>query len=251
MATNLLMADREDHAYVYFDIENSGLEFRESPAEFFDEGSRLPLYEVVFTMNERTAPFSSWHFRQGITAENTKAPYPEYRIGDLWTPHPDPAKASYVFKFVGRTDDTFTLSSTLNIHPGPVERAIGAHPSAKGVMVVGNQRRQPAVLIEVREGVDRTDRVADEIWDSVVQAANTSMPAHATIKRTHITLVPTGSFIRTPIGKIMRKKTEAKYADLIESIYQKYGDEWQGKQGRFNSITATTEITVEISESIE
>lgn len=94
-------------------------------------------------MSEKTAPYASWHVRQGITPENTKGPYPEFRPGDLWTPHPDPEKSSYVFEFVGRTDDTFSLSSASNIHPGPIERAISAHPKAVGggwVMIVVDNR---------------------------------------------------------------------------------------------------------------
>lgn len=250
MATGVLRADSEDHAYVYFDTVNTGIEFRKSSAEFFDEGSQLPLYELVFTMNEETAHYATWHVRQGITPENTKPPYPEYRIGDLWTPHPDPAKASYVFRFVGRTDDTFTLSSASNIHPGPVETAIGSHPQARGVLVVGNQRRQPAALIEVADGVEPTQELADDMFESVIQPANDKMPTHATIKRTHVALVPNGSFFRTPmLGKIIRRKTEGKFSDLIHQMYREFGDQWQGRQGRFNSITARTEIRIEVTEA--
>lgn len=253
MATSLLMADPQDHAYVYFDTEHTGIVFRPSPAEFFDteSGARLPLYEVVFTMDEKTAPCASWHFRQGITPANTPPPYPEYRIGDLWTPHPDPAKASYVFKFAGRTDDTFTLSSASNIHPGPVERAIGAHPAAKAVLVVGDQRRQPAALVELVDGAAAPSRaLADDIFEAVVAPANANMPAHATIRRTHLALVPAGSFVRTPgLGKVVRRATVARNAEVIEAMYREHGDQWQAKQGRFNSITATTEIKVEVSES--
>lgn len=252
MASGLLKADREDHAYIYFDTVNTGIEFRKSEAELFDDGSQLPVYEMVLTMNEDTAPWASWHARQGITPENTKPPYPEFHPGDLFTPHPDPEKASYVFKFVGRTDDTFTLSSASNIHPGPIETAIGAHPKAGGVMIVGNQRRQALALIEVAAGVEPSGDTADEFWKTVIQAANANMPAYATITRTHVALVPPGSLIRTPIGKVTRKKTEAKFADLIESVYQEYGDKWQGQRYcRLSTILATTSISVEVSESAE
>lgn len=200
-------------------------------------------------MDEKTAPYAPWHVRQGMTLENTPKPYPEYHIGDLWTPHPDPAKSSFVFKFAGRTDDTFTLSSASNIHPGPVERAIGAHPLIRGVLVVGNRRRQPAALIEVAEEFAPTRDLADDIFEAVVQPANEKMPLHATIKRTHIALIPAGGLLRTPIGKVVRRKSEAKFAELIEGMYAEFGDQWQGKQRGFSGITATTEIKVEVSES--
>lgn len=270
MATALLQADPEDHAYVYFDTQHTGITFRPSPAEFFDTatGARLPLFEVVFTMDDATAPYASWHFRQGWTPATLKAKaaaakqqleaYPEYRIGDLFTPHPDPAKAAYVFRFVGRTDDTFTLSSASNIHPGPVERAIGAHPRIQGVVVIGDQRRQPAALVELlptppssSSSDSSFETLADDIFETVVRPANANMPAHATIRRTHLALLPAGSFVRTTTGlaKIVRNKTVAKNADVIARLYREHGDQWQAKQGRFNSITATTEIKVEVSES--
>lgn len=294
MATSLLVADPQDHAYVYFDTKHTGIVFRPSPVEFFDPSmktnnnnnnnnntpTRLPLFEVVFTMTDETSPYASWHFRQGLTPKTLghPPPYPEYRIGDLWTPHPDPAKASYVFRFVGRTDDTFTLSSASNIHPGPVEAAIVAHPAVQGVLVVGDGRRQPAALMELvptptittssssssssstehkDEDEDLEDlkdldleKLADDIFTTVVQPANANMPAHATLRRTHLALVPAGAFVRTPgLGKIVRRTTVARHAAAIDALYRAHGDQWQAKQGRFNSITATTEIKVEVSES--
>lgn len=252
MAPGLLKADREDHTYVCFDTVHTGNTFRESPVQVFENGSQVPVYELVLTMSEETAPYASWHFRQGITPDNTKPPYPEFRPGDLWAPHPDPEKASYVFKFIGRIDDTFTLSSASNIHPGPIERAISAHPKAGGVMIVGNQRRQPLALIEVAQGVDPSGDAADEIWESVIQDANANMPAHATITRTHVVLVQPGCLVRTPVGKIIRKKTEAKLLDLIEGVYREFGDVWQGtKYGRQSTILATTSISVEVTDSSE
>lgn len=297
MATALLEADPQDHAYVYFDTHHTGVAFRPSPAEFFDvtnttgtAGGRLPLFELVLTMDDETAPYASWHFRQGWTPETWRqqhgagTPYPEYRIGDLWTPHPDPAKAGYAFRFVGRVDDTFTLSSASNIHPGPVERAVAAHPRVQGVVVVGDGRRQPAALVELRpprsprsppldldgeknkpggahslshehddDDVDDLERLADDIFDAVVRPANANMPAHATLRRTHLALVPAGALVRTANGfaKVVRQATIAKHAGLIDALYRDHGDQWQAKQGRFNSITATTEIKVEVVSSQE
>lgn len=252
MSPGLLKAEREDHAYVYFDTVHTGIEFRKSTVEVFERGYLVPVYELVLTMNDKTAPYASWHVRQGMTLDNTSRPYPEYRPGDLWTPHPDPRKTSYVFKFFGRTDDTFTLSSASNIHPGPIERAISAHPKVAGVMVVGNQRRQPLALVEVAEGVEPSGRAADEIWEGVVCAANANMPAHATITRTHVALVRPGCLVRTPVGKVIRKRTEARLAGVVECVYREFGDVWQGARPRYGStILATTSISVKVTGSSE
>lgn len=116
-------------------------------------------------------------------------------------------------------------------------------------MIVGNQRRQPLALIEVAESADLNTALRDDIWESVIEPANANMPAHATITRTHVALVPHASFARTPIGKIIRRKTEATFADVINKVYEGFGDQWQGRQGRFSSITATTQITVEVTDS--
>lgn len=46
MAPGLVKADREDHADVYFDTVHTGSEFRESQVEVFEEGSKVPVYEI-------------------------------------------------------------------------------------------------------------------------------------------------------------------------------------------------------------
>lgn len=114
---------------------------------------------------------------------------------------------------------------------------------------MGNdRRRQPLALIKVTGGVEPP---ATPQTTSVIRDANANMPAQAIITRNHVALVAPGCLVRTPVGKINRKKTEAKLADLIEGVYREFGDMWQGKYGRMSSIVATTSITVEVTESSE
>ncbi|RYP76208.1 hypothetical protein DL769_003679 [Monosporascus sp. CRB-8-3] len=241
-----LEASNEDAAYVFFDTVNGAIEFRKLDAEYFaDDGSLTDIYEIVLTMKPESAHLSAWHARQGITAES-KPPYPEHRMGDLWTPHPDPKKAKYAWRFAGRMDDLVTFSTGINMQPGPMERAVTADNLVSAALVVGTNRQQPLLLVELAQGVQPED--ASGIWEAVVRPQNVKVPAHTRIAHTHILYIPAGGFVRTPKGSVGRKQTERKFAKEIDAVYEKFGDKWQDGNERFGSIVHTLDLKVELSE---
>ncbi|RYO79002.1 hypothetical protein DL762_008392 [Monosporascus cannonballus] len=242
-------SSNEDAAYVFFDTVHGAIEFRKLDAEHFaDDGSLTDIYEIVLTMKPESAHLSGWHARQGITAES-KPPYPEHRMGDLWTPHPDPKKAKYAWRFAGRIDDLVTLSTGVNMHPGPMETAVVADNLVGAAMVVGRNHQQPLLLVELAQGVQPND--ASGFWEAVVQPQNVKVPAHARISRTHILYIPAGGFVRTPKGSVDKKKTERMFAKEIDAVYEKFGDKWQDGNERFGSIVHTLDLKVEHSEGVE
>ncbi|RYP43923.1 hypothetical protein DL768_009554 [Monosporascus sp. mg162] len=244
-----LEGGNEDAAYVFFDTVNGGVEFRKLDAEHVaDDGSLTDVYEMVLIMKPELAHLSGWHARQGITAKS-KPPYPEHRMGDLWTPHPDPKKAKYAWHFVGRVDDLVTFSTGVNMHPGPMEKAVTADNLVGAAMVVGRNRQQPLLLVELAEGVQPKD--ASGLWEAVVQPQNVKAPAHARISPTHMLYIPAGGFVRTPKGSVGKKQTERKFAKEIDAVYQRFGDKWQDGYERFGSITHTLDVKVELSEGVK
>ncbi|RYP38849.1 hypothetical protein DL767_002411 [Monosporascus sp. MG133] len=246
-APPLLEGSNEDAAYVFFDTVNGGVEFRKLDAEHVaDDGSLTDVYEMVLTMKPESAHLAGWHARQGITAES-KPPYPEHRMGDLWTPHPDPKKAKYAWRFAGRIDDLVTFSTGVNMQPGPMERAVSADNLVSAAMVVGRNRQQPLLLVELAQGVQPKD--ASGLWEAVVQPQNAKVPAHARISRTHIVYIPAGGFVRTPKGSVGKKQTERKFAKEIDAVYEKFGDKWQDGCERFGSITRTLDVKHIVSSS--
>lgn len=205
----VLRATPDEHGYAVFDLEYSGVVFRDAKTSFREEnGNVVPLYEPWFTLTEKSAPYAVWHQRQGIVPgrPGVKEPYPEFATGDLWTPHPDPERASYVWRFIGRTDDLITFATGINVHPGPMESAILRHALVRGAMLVGNGRQQAVGLIELAEAVkaEDEDEAGTRIWEEVIEPQNELIQSHGRISRTHLTVLPAGSFIRTPKGNQFR-----------------------------------------------
>jgi hypothetical protein len=238
-----LVADNADAAYVHFDMVYSGIDFRRTEADYLEDGSKLPLYEMVFTRTSKSARYAVWHFVQGIPL-TAAPPYPEYANGDLWTPHPDPKKARFAWRFIGRKDDLISLSTGVNLHPGPMERAVSADQRVRSALLLGSRRRQPILLVELVEG--ETPTTAASLWDDVVQAANTRASAHGRVLKPYTLLFPTGAFERTVKGSVMRKKTERKFADEINHVYDTFGDQWQ-EGSRYGSIMQTTDVEVKVT----
>lgn len=246
-----LEADNEDAAYVFFDMDYSGLEFRKvsmGPEEEERSSGEPPMYEMVFTMSPQTAPYACWHALNNHRLE-AGPPYPEYAIGDLWTPHPDPEKAAYAWKFVGRSDDLLQLSPGINLHPGTMERLISSQGVVSGVLVLGNGHQQPVALVELAEG--KTEADAADLWDDYISPHNEEVPAQGVITRSHVIFVPSGSFLRTTKGSVIRRQTEHKFHDLIESVYKEHGDVWQDRHRRYGSIVATFDMKVESTPHTE
>lgn len=266
LAPPQLVADNEDYSYVFFDPVYSGIEFRDVATTYAaEDGSQVPLYEMVFTITPAMAPVASWHANNGVDIAAVaagKAPpggpaeaYPELRIGDIWTPHPDPAKARYAWRFVGRIDDIISFSSGVNYHPGPMEKLIRAHGAVSEALVLGSGRQQPVALVELRarEGEFAEEDVRDEIWASCVQRGNAIVPAHGKVSRTHIIILPAGGFVRTMKGNVVRKQTGLRFSGAVDGVYAAFGDEWQDGQKRYGSISKSVslEVSVEVQDGTE
>lgn len=247
-----LTADNEDYDYVYFNtflgtchfhpVENTGCLSNTSDSQ--------QLYELVMKTTEAAAPIASWHAHQNIDPSTAPPPYPEWHTGDLWTPHPDPQKAAFAWKFMCRKDDLISFSTGVNGNPTPLERAItDTAERIRAAIVVGDMHQQSVAVLELAEGVDATNAegLAAELWEAHVRPANALAQTHVRVARTHVLLVPAGAFVRTAKGSVVRNKTRAKLARAIEGVYERWGDEWHDAKDRYGSISQTTSITVEVA----
>jgi hypothetical protein len=199
----VLVAKPDEHGYAIFDLENSGIVFRDAKVTYHtEEGIDVPLYEPYFTLTPKSAPYSVWHLCRGITPESQTPPYPEYSAGDLWTPHPDPKRAHYVWRFVGRTDDLITFGTGVNLHPGPIESAILKDKLVQAALLVGAGRKQTTLLVELAQGVEPNDEARERIWEEAIEPGNQQIQTHGRISKTHVVLLPAGSFVRTPKGEL-------------------------------------------------
>ncbi|ROW01433.1 hypothetical protein VPNG_07604 [Cytospora leucostoma] len=267
LAPPQLVADNEDYSYVFFDPVYSGIEFRDAATTYAaEDGSEVPLYEMVFTITPEVAPVASWHANNGVDIDAVAArkgppggaagkKHPELRIGDIWTPHPDPAKARFAWRFIGRVDDIITFSSGVNYHPGPMEKLIKGHGAVSEALVLGRGHQQPVALIELHaeEGEFAAEDIKDEIWVSCIDPGNSIVPAHGKVSYTHIIILPAGSFIRTMKGNVIRKQTGREFSGAIDGVYAEFGDEWQDGQRRYGSISKSIslEVSVEVQDGTE
>lgn len=266
LAPPQLVAENEDYTYVLFDPVYSGIDFRDVDTTYAaEDGSEIPLYEMVFTISQETAPVASWHANRGIdvaavaagkaSSGKTGGKYPELRIGDVWTPHPDPTKAQFAWRFIGRIDDIISFSSGVNYHPGPMEKMIHREEIVSEVLVLGTGHRQPVALIQLhaKEGEFDAEEVKAELWESCIEPGNSIIPAHGRLSYSHVVIFPAGSFVRTLKGNVIRKQTERKFLGTLDSIYAKFGDEWQDGRDRYGSISKSVslEVSVEIQDKTE
>ncbi|POS78668.1 hypothetical protein DHEL01_v202945 [Diaporthe helianthi] len=249
LAAVQLEADREDYAYNYFDVFSDGYEFRrmDDTGYVSEEGDSKDLYELVMKITERSAPIASWHARQNIHPSTTKPPLPEWLTGDLWTPHPDPAKSAFAWRFVCRKDDLISFSTGVTGHPAALERSITAADQVSSAILIGNKHQQPLALVELVAGVEPSPELSKLLWEQTIEPANGKVLTHIRVAKTHVVLVPANGFVRTPKGNIVRKHTEEKFKGLIEELFEKHGDKWQEAKERYGSISQSTEITVEIN----
>ncbi|KUI55865.1 Acyl-CoA synthetase family member 2, mitochondrial [Cytospora mali] len=248
LAPPQLESDNADYEYTHFDVFTEGYEFRQIKDTGYvsETGEAKDLYEFVMKTSEKAAPTASWHAAQGIHPSTTSPPYPEWQTSDLWTPHPDPAKAAYAWKFVCRRDDLISFSTGVSGHPAPIERAIHESDKVHSVILIGSEHRQALALIELAGGYEPSPELASKLWEEVIEPANEKAQAHIRVARTHVLLLPAGSFVRTAKGSVVRTLVEAKFKDRIAEVFEKYGDKWQDAKERYGSISQSTEITVEI-----
>lgn len=175
---------------------------------------------------------------QGIRSLSCNFPdVEEWHTRDLFRPHPT---KSNLWRFHGRTDDIIVLSNGEKFNPSPSEAIIAGHYLLSGAIIVGLAKFQPALLVELRDGVDLpAEAVIEDIWPSIEQA-NGQAPGHARIVRSMIAVAnATKRFERAGKGTVIRKMTAEKFESEIEAVYS---DDNLG--GRGPVLAATDDLGV-------
>jgi len=155
------------------------------------------------------------------------------------------------FLFVtDRKKDLIVTSGGINIAPQVIENLLRADPLVSQAMVYGDRRPYPVALVSVEREVlarfarargllstdyaqhTRNPEVLDQV-QRIVDDKNEQLPSYARIKK--VAVLPadlseeTGEL--TPTQKVKRKLVAEKYADLLESLYQRPAAE-TGRPGR-------------------
>jgi hypothetical protein len=100
--------------------------------------------------------------------------------------------------------------------------------------MVGDRRKQPALILELREPLDKEEAL-ERIWPSVVEE-NTVAPSVGQIAKTHILFASAEKpFVRVAKGTVQRRLTAGLYKDEIDELYAKNGDERASLVARVSS----------------
>ncbi|KAM0476242.1 hypothetical protein ACHAPX_006659 [Trichoderma viride] len=199
-----LVVPREDWHWFCFH-PYSGFEFKE-----LEEGT----YEHWVHRNEH------WPLFQGIFQT-----FPEkdsVNFKDLYRRHPS---KSYLWAFKGRSDDLVVLSNGYKISPLETEASITIHPAIMGCLIFGTGKPQAGLLIELKDGYEKTDELLDSIWDAVKQANSQSRHKDQLLRDFVTFSEPDKPFVRTDKGTIKRPATLALYEDYIDRFYGSRSDE--------------------------
>ncbi|KAK6220575.1 putative NRPS-like protein biosynthetic cluster [Pestalotiopsis sp. IQ-011] len=144
-----------------------------------------------------------------------------FRTKDLFAPHPS---IPDLWRWQARADDIIVFLNGEKTNPVSMEQHIAAsNPELSGVLVIGAQRLQAALLIE--PAADKTLTTAEQaslverVWPSV-EEANISAPAHARVEKAFILVVPADRrLIRSGKGTFMRGASINQYPEEIEKLY--------------------------------
>lgn len=138
-------------------------------------------------------------------------------IKDLFSPHPTKPD---VWRYRCRLDDLILLTGEIKLYCRAIEEAIGDNPAVKGVLVGGDRRSHPFMLLEVQDDAAADhEKAVDAIWETVEQE-NKRNALSARIHR-DMTLVMSSEkqLVRTPKGSNERRKSFAKYEQDINELY--------------------------------
>ncbi|TFB05348.1 Iterative polyketide synthase CazM [Trichoderma ghanense] len=143
----------------------------------------------------------------------------EWSTGDMYKKHP--TKPNH-WLYHGRTDNVIVFSNGEKLNPVTIEAAVVGHPAVKVALVVGQQRFQPALILEPYEHPkDEAAREAliNSVWP-IVEEVNKVTVAHGRISRNMIAISdPTKPFALTPKGTLQRIATVKLYKEFIDELY--------------------------------
>lgn len=149
-----------------------------------------------------------------------------FHTKDLFTRHPTKPD---LFKYYGRKDDILVLSNGEKVNPIPLEQDVQADVSSslKGVLLTGNGRTQPVLIVEPKDNLDETGRaqLIDKLWPRIEQANGRVAGPGRVSRGMVICATPEKPFTRTSKGTIVRKLTQDDYQEDIDCLYKGSGQE--------------------------
>jgi acyl-coenzyme A synthetase/AMP-(fatty) acid ligase len=140
-----------------------------------------------------------------------------FHTKDVWREHPT---KKGLWTMCGRTDDFVKLSSLTKFNGTHVEEAVLRHPLVKDVIMGGEGRRVPFLLVGlVDDGMD-CEEALGQIWPVIDGVNDTISPEIRLKKEMVLFTTPVKPMKRVGKGTVNRRLTLKDYADEIEKLYQ-------------------------------
>ncbi|KAH6896630.1 putative NRPS-like enzyme [Thelonectria olida] len=193
--------NKENWQYFIFNSEAMGCDWR-----IFSKEDNS--YELVIRRNAKGPDQAVFYTFPHLDEWSTK---------DLYKPHPTLPDH---WMYCGRVDDVIVFSNGEKLNPVTMEETIVGHPLVKGALVVGQERFQPALILETASMCDKATakKIVEEVWP-LVEQANAETVAHGRIVKWLVT-VASKAFLRTPKGTILRGRTVKLFEKEIASLYE-------------------------------
>ena len=145
----------------------------------------------------------------------------EYHCGDLYSPHPTVAG---LWTYRGRADDCFVLVTGSNINPLAMEQRVVVHPQVRAVLMLGQRRPNPGLLIEIEgerdmmKEAERADAI-EQLWPAI-EEGNKEYYELARVSKDRIMFTRPGKPMRRAAkGTVQRRPTLDAYTSEIEEMY--------------------------------
>ena len=159
----------------------------------------------------------------------------EYRTSDLMERHPDPSKSNF-YKYTGRTDDLISFANAAKFSPLEYEEHLLGNNLVRAAIMVGIQRPCAALLLELAIPDMSEEQALEKIWPTV-EDANAAAPKHAQVRREMVLIAKKGKpFERASKETPIRGRTLKLYEDEITAVYDRYGENWQTKNGNIGKV---------------
>lgn len=149
--------------------------------------------------------------------------YPElkvYRTKDLFLKHPT---KEGLWSYHGRTDDLIILSHGQTLDPITMEAVIKRHPRVRSVIIAGDGRKHPLVLIEPTDDAlsskEERENLTDDIWPSIQEANKLSSDYVQLTRPLVIVAAPGKPFTRLGKGSVDRRNTVRDYEAEIAAAF--------------------------------
>lgn len=198
----LLCEDPEDWEYYRF-RSGQGIVFEQRSAEF---------WELVF----RKQKDARW--------QQIFLLYPEleeYATKDLFRKHPS---KEGLWLYSGRSDDMIKLANGNGLHASSIEAIVVRDPTVQAVLVGGDGRNRPFILIQPSEEVffsaKDKEAILSAVWPAV-EAANLISSELAKIKKELIVIAdPKKPFRKSGKETLLRRERITAYKDGIDMAYR-------------------------------